>query len=255
MLYFLHIPKTAGTSLHQFLSQHVSGRESPSQALMWDDLAGNHNLLDDGREVVSGHFAGLLPFWVHHWPRIITMIREPIARSLSHINHIQRSPNHPMYARAKRASIKRFCDDPVLRTTVDNLQSRYLASLLPARTILKPSPNPRRPGEVHSSFNVALSSLTAGTHLQDIALHMLDEIELVGITDRFTESLQLFSRHFGWPEPAADERLNVADHNQPTVHDLNHREVRLLTRLNSVDHILYRKAQEIFTDLSIQAGR
>ena len=66
---------------------------------------------------------GCFPLWLRATPKIITMLREPLARTLSHINHVQRHDLHPDYEIARGLSVEAFCAHHDLGRTIDNLQS------------------------------------------------------------------------------------------------------------------------------------
>ena len=143
LVYFLHIPKTSGTSLHySFL--RVYGPEATS-SFLWDDLVNGTYQLSERHRLITGHFGGFLPLWLRRWPRIVTMLRDPLARALSHINHVQREQVHPLHLLSAGLTVEQYCQHPVLRRTVDNFQSRYLASLDFALALMPrpPSPGPR----------------------------------------------------------------------------------------------------------------
>src|SRR5438034_4400901 len=88
LVYFLHSPKTSGSSLWQFL-RLATGPDAITPPLLWRQLVGGQFRIPDQARVITGHFAGLLPLWLRRWPRVITMLREPLARALSHVNHVQ----------------------------------------------------------------------------------------------------------------------------------------------------------------------
>src|SRR3954470_13611511 len=96
LVYFLHIPKTSGTSLHQSFLR-AFGPDATSPHLLFDDLVNGTYRISDRTRIVTGHFGGLLPLWLRRWPRIITLLRDPLARALSHINHVQRDKGHPLH--------------------------------------------------------------------------------------------------------------------------------------------------------------
>src|SRR5690348_9785635 len=57
-----------------------------------------------------------------------TLLRAPLARTLSHIAHIQRDQLHPLhhYVRERGHDAMGFVRDPLLRPYVTNLQARHL---------------------------------------------------------------------------------------------------------------------------------
>ena len=113
LVYFLHIPKTSGTSLHQSFLR-VYGPEAASPNLLWDDLVNGTYQLSERPRIITGHFGGFLPLWLKRWPRIVTMLRDPLARALSHINHVQRDQEHPLHPLSAGLTVGQYCEHPVL---------------------------------------------------------------------------------------------------------------------------------------------
>lgn len=150
LVYFLHIPKTSGTSLRQSFLQ-VYGPEVASPNLLWDDLVNGTYQLSERPRIITGHLGGFLPLWLKRWPRIVTILRDPLARALSHINHVQRDQRHPLHPLSAGLTVGQYCEHPVLRRTVDNFQSRYLASLDFALVLMPRPPSARATSPMRAS--------------------------------------------------------------------------------------------------------
>ena len=93
-LYFLHIPKTAGTSarlgLERMLAQ--SGGHLKHLPLL-DDLLRPENSEWTSLDYLTGHL-GVVPI-VHASPQhVVTLLREPVAHLFSWYWHIRRVPDH-----------------------------------------------------------------------------------------------------------------------------------------------------------------
>lgn len=250
LIYFLHIPKTSGTSVSEFLRHQTGGSES-LPPMLWDHLVKGTYEITHETKVVTGHFAGFLPLWLHRWPRIVTFLREPIARSLSHINHVQREASgHPWYAEARNLTIEQYCQHPVFRQSLDNLQSRYLASLSFSLALVRTSParsSDEPPASVAFAFEESLYSLESATGLNAAALRSLNYIDAVGIAEYQSSSFQLIAKKFGWKiEIAKEYRANVAEPGQKVLESLTNSEIEMLANLNASDLQVYQKALNDF---------
>ena len=252
-VYFLHIPKAAGTSAHMFLTQ-AAAETGISHSLLWDHLnSGAVNVNGDTR-LVGGHFGGFLPLWLKRWPRIVTIVRDPVARILSHIHHVQRHDAHPLHPIAAGLSVGEYCRHPALRNTVDNLQSRHLASLHFSLALLP------RPGEVRSlatsqlAFDNALLALDAGAGLCDAACRAIDVIDAVGLAEQFGRSLRLFAAVLGFAGEVAEPRLNTTPEKQKAGTRLTDGDWEALDELTGIDGEVYRHAQSRFRTLCARFG-
>jgi hypothetical protein len=254
LVYFLHIPKTAGMSLHEFLVK-VGGPDRVPPHMIWDDLLRGTAPITDRTWIVSAHFGGLFPLWLRRWPRIITILREPVSRALSHINHIQRAPGHLLHEASVGLSVEEYCAHPLLRRTVENFQARYLASLRFSEVLLPKGPLDALPqGAISIGFEDALYSLDTTDGLLDTAVRSFELIEAVGLCEAFGASLRLYAKVLGWDGEVEEHRVNRAATGQKTVADLTPGERETLTRLNWIDIQVYKAAREVFRRQCDQHG-
>jgi len=86
--YFLHIPKTGGTSFAKMIDGHYSKNEIlPYQ--IWPDLVEAWPLNVKDYKLVRGHFGhGLHHIFGRNNMRYLTMLRDPVDRMISQFNHI-----------------------------------------------------------------------------------------------------------------------------------------------------------------------
>jgi hypothetical protein len=127
-LYFLHIPKTAGLSVTQWLSDRL-GAEGKCPAMVWDQLVAL-----DRRDIrrckwFAGHFGVELESFLRHQLSTVTVLRDPVARTVSHYAHVARRPLHPHHLRVSRGSqsLDAFVKDRDNWSMIENFQARYLA--------------------------------------------------------------------------------------------------------------------------------
>ncbi len=180
---FVHIPKTAGTTMTQvlkhnyreprtyYLGSNVQPRIADFMALSAEAQA--------HYELVVGHMsyglhASLPPTRPH---RYFTMLRDPIERVISLYFFIKRTPNHYLY-------------DPVVTENYTIAQflayeGSYMARNAQTRFLCGRDVMPY----VGSIDDEALEA--AKTNIRD---HIL----VTGLTERFDESLLLYRHAFGW---------------------------------------------------------
>lgn len=252
LVYFLHIPKTAGTSLHAFLARGIGpGRVLPP--LLWDHLTDGRVTVEEDTRLISGHFGGLFPLWRRRWPRIVTVLRDPIARALSHIHHVQRHDVHPLHPVAAGLSVGDYCRHPVLRSTVDNVQSRHLASLSFALALLPREGEGRPWSATQLAFEEALLALDSTAGLREAACRALDAIDVVGLAEEFNRSLRLFARALGYVGEILEPRLNSTPEGQKAAR-LSDGDLQALAQMTAIDSDVYRHARTRFTSQCDRLG-
>jgi uncharacterized protein YdcH (DUF465 family) len=104
MLAFIHIPKTAGTTLHKILFHQYD------RIFIHHDTDGNTNeilasaILKKKTQLIMGHFSATLhPFLPE--VRYITCLRDPISRIRSHYNHALNDPTHYLHHAINKGSM------------------------------------------------------------------------------------------------------------------------------------------------------
>lgn len=221
-LFFLHIPKTAGTSLYQiFAEQYPGGRLVPAYPPFAE---GSRDAaiaaLANGAEVFFGH----LNFGVHRLlgvpGRYLTMLRQPVDRVASYFNHQRRHPHAEHYPMVSRGvTLQQFVSQRVTVET-NNHMTRMVAGYLEPGYLDDPGVLERALRNLRQDFVFA------------------------GITERFDESLAMMAECLGWESrpPGAAPRANRTPERNRTELDLDTR--RLIERDNLLDLALYRAVAE-----------
>lgn len=177
LLIFLHLPKTAGTTLASVL-EHEYGADAIVNCYdmtFVDDLASIEPDVLERARVIQGHFYFGVHSVLSRPASYITMLRDPVDRVVSHYHFVRSQPDHYLYAEANALSlvdfvISRAGDEP------NNDQTRLLAG---ART----------------------NTPDASTLLDIAKQHLLDHFKVVGLTEEFDRSMILMKRVLGWKTP------------------------------------------------------
>ena len=226
---FLHIPKTGGTTL-----QHILQRYYPRNQICTFKDANRQKQIDNFRRLTMGKreayrlIQGHLHFGFHrHLPGdsiYITLLREPVARTLSFYYYAKSHPDHYLYSflTNDHVDLKTVLNDrSTLTDEFSNLQTRMIAG-------------EERNDSKHPTDSAVLQRAKAN----------LQNHFVVGLTEEFDASLRLMSQRFGWNlKPYS--RKNVT-RRKPLIETLDAETLALLREANALDIALYQFARELF---------
>ncbi|MDN5203108.1 sulfotransferase family 2 domain-containing protein [Fulvivirgaceae bacterium BMA10] len=180
---FLHIPKAGGTTLrHILLSQYerknifytVDGNpdQSEKKYLGLDEKSRN------GIKLVIGHIGFSDVFFLNDKKKFITMLRDPVARVISHYYYAKKSPDHYLYnhINEKKLTLMEYVQEmPTIE--LENGQTRLISGL-----------------------NVPLGACS-NEMLEMAKKNLKMNFTAVGLMERFDESLILYKRRLNWRNP------------------------------------------------------
>lgn len=229
-IFFLHIMKTAGTSMRLMLERRLREEMYPWRR----DIKQNHrhqylpnaDLVERFREedkrwprrrVIIGHYPYVLAAEVFPKPFIATFLRDPVKRTLSIIAHRRRKS--PEFADCSITEILQH--RPFVEGQVLNYQTRVFAINDPM---------------VH----VNARGTTSEADCQR-ALERLARTGFVGLTERFEESLALFHKRTGIRFHERPRKDNVSQPLQASAEEL-----AMIESLVEHDQRLYQAATERF---------
>ena len=178
MLAFVHIPKTAGTTLHKVISHQYPREkifihhdtEGPPSA----ELAAH--IEAQGTSVIMGHFSVGLHRFIPSL-RYVTCLRDPVPRLISHYRHALHDPTHYLHREAKSLTLAQYVSSGFSGELSDGM-TRMLAGL-----------EDFHHGKVtEETLALALSNLET-------------RFAAVIPSERFDEGLLLLARDLGWKTP------------------------------------------------------
>lgn len=210
-VFFIHVPKTAGTSLRSLLEQyHDRSSVAPSDIIkrLAKEQGVERSFITrtpelDAYTCFHAH-TNYVDFLRDDLSRV-TILRDPMARLNSLMNHwrqwtdkeITKGPGKDHIKDIKKQAkkldlgdfLEKFDSNAVLRL-FHNGMTKNLVSNFPVSDHLK----------------------LKDQRLVAQAISNLDRMDWVGITERFDESILLLCDYFAWPVPNATQRLNVRQH-------------------------------------------
>jgi hypothetical protein len=246
LILFVHIPKTAGTAVHNVLSLNQVGR--PREVVRWnlfkgtggvdrslyDRVRGSEGPLVRRSLMVRGH----VPLGLREYLRpfagkgrafqYLTFLRDPVDRMVSHFFAVvDEHGGVPDPNWGKGLGLSPLSDEPTLGDAIaggylhDNLQTRMLSGI------------PEPFGEVTEET------------LERAKENLRDPRLLLGLAERFDESLVLMKRRFGLRciLSFADDRVNSA---RPRGREVPVELVAAAAEANRYDVELYRYARQRF---------
>src|SRR5882672_5988314 len=191
---FLHIPKTAGTTLNAILARQYAPDETheimmrgmswlrprptlvPKPLISFSKIRRLKSSLRHGRTVrmIHGHFDLSIKRVLPDDVRLFTFLRDPVERAISHYYHYRRQSGDPIHPLAMSSTLEEWVGDRGL-VEMDNGQTRRLA------------------GEMNLPCGRVTQAL-----LERAKSNLARNFAVVGLTERFEESLILLQRAFGW---------------------------------------------------------
>ncbi|QUC64797.1 sulfotransferase family 2 domain-containing protein [Nitrosopumilus sp. K4] len=247
ILYFLHIPKAAGTTLISILDGYFD-RKKVLGIHAWKYLLPKMPLDFSRFRFVRGHygygFYRLLP----KKPIYITMLRDPSELIISSYKMIQRQKQESeRYLVNKDVSISDLIIHSKNIEYMNNPQTHWLGvdqDVLELSKDMDLEELSDFQPEEHPSFH---SPSISDQELLDTAKKHLSEFAFVGVVEKFEESLFLLHYMFGWPPIRNTVKKNVAPEHK-TSDDLTEGAKKKLEEWTKLDQELYKYGNKIFEE-------
>ncbi|MBN3852529.1 hypothetical protein G3N59_03955 [Paraburkholderia sp. Ac-20340] len=236
-IFFLHIPKTAGTSVTALIEDNLSLTDSFKLQEIRDSYYGNtldYDLLKSAR-AVCGHIPLCISHLMDQPVRTLVFLRTPAELSFSMFNHLKRIGDIK-----KETSLAEFLDSPYAEVIL-NMQTKWLSGhQIPNIPI--PIDRPLLNFEI--SFGAHLDHLFIPIDEQSLtqAKENLERISFIGILEKMQESMSALKSYFEFSRNPVDFSKNVGGHDKKIDDDI----LKQLTERNELDNQLYAFGRELF---------
>jgi hypothetical protein len=223
---FVHIPRTAGTTLHRIIERHYPARRLYSLGPVAQADIQRFNAMEPAKRrqyrMIKGHLPFGKPENVEGPVAWMTLLRAPLERAVSFFRYVRGHPSHYLNTAVDRnMDLATFVSSRKPRM-MDNAQTRMLSGAW-----------------LDPPFGACTGELLAKA--KD---NLEERFDVVGLTEHFDESLLLLRRCFGW-RWLNYRRLNTSPDRTP-VDRLSDTEREVLEENNALDCELYRFAEGLF---------
>jgi hypothetical protein len=221
---FLHLPKTAGTTLNRLIEwEYPLFKMYSIDPVLFEWSAAHLRKRSPERLKTIRIFKGHMLFGLHEvLPQpatYITVLRDPVDRVISAFYFMRSYKLHPFYWKLRRENWT--LEDFVRRSQRDNVQSKIVAG---------------------AEYEPPCTRETAEKAQHNLRHHF----SVVGLSERFEESLALMKLRFGW-KLSSYSSFNVT-RSRPKKRDLPKSTLDLIHQKNAFDIELYECGKAIFED-------
>ena len=234
-LYFLHIHKTAGSSLREYIYDKFGRNEAC--LLPWELPAVLDRPASELRNyrVIAGHYGYYLERLLGKPLVYITMLRDPVERTVSAFYDQRWREDLWLHEHIKDMTLDDYVFDRIGAREVMNFQTCSLAF-----------------DDVDRHYHGLAElwrdeeqtrAVLGDRRLLELAKARLERFAFVGLQDRFEDSLRLLAYTFGWPLPDRTPRENIRRESREKIPDRTLARIRELTAL---DQELYDFASGVF---------
>ncbi|MCZ7673022.1 MAG: sulfotransferase family 2 domain-containing protein [Chloroflexi bacterium] len=224
---FLHIPKTAGSTLHQIIRRQYRAQHIYHMGSRSDSFDQFKNLPLSRRadiRVLMGHFEMGIDEYLPQPSTYFTMLRDPIARAISYFSHVRRDSDHYCHnlVTTQHMNLETFINSQA-DVMIDNGQTRMLAGQL---------------------YDIPFGQCDKAV-LEIAQRNLQEQFAFAGLTERFDEALLLMRYAFGWRNLYYTRRNIGPEQDKKPLPDAT---LSALEQVNQWDAALYAFAEKLFVE-------
>ena len=227
---FIHIPKAAGSTLTTILDREydpsltytIEG-DIEQSIRKFVSLSSNYR---DKIKLLRGHIPYGLHRHINRSSKYYTMMRNPEDRIISYYHYVLRSKDHYLHDEVVggKMSLNSFIKSQIT-LELDNDQTRHLSGLF---------------------YDIPFGKITKD--ILEVAKRNIDkDFLIVGLSEKFDESLLLMKKFLNWRHLPLYVRKNVTK-NRPETNTFNSQDLNLIREYNSFDVQLYSYAAKKFEE-------
>lgn len=190
-------------------------------------------------EFYSGHFYRPLKDFLGFDLDVVTVLRDPIDRTISHFEHVLRARDHYFYDHVNRhKSLLEFVLDPITRPLVENFQTKCLVdSFDPVKLAATLS------ADVHPhALEQLIETRPFGTLPIDAAKAARSYLEsalCIGVTENLDDFIRIVARHLNLATPDGLHRLNVKPSDSLSAAKLTTEERDAIEKATAIDRLIH----------------
>jgi hypothetical protein len=235
-LIFLHIPKAAGSTLHKIIArQYASDSIYSIDGLRVHESIAEFKQLPEAKrseiKVLKGHMRFGLHEYLPQPSTYITILRDPVERIISHYYYVLRSPEHYLYEQvtSRNMSLTDYICSGITKE-LNNSQTRLLCT------------------------KAALETYEQGSKeiLESAKKNIQEKFAVVGLAEKFDETLILLKRNFKWNLPFYIKANITKD--RPLKNDISQETLKIIEQYNELDVELYEFISKKFQKIITQSG-
>ncbi len=241
-LLFVHIQKTAGTAVREFLRcQYRSEDICPAND--WTDI--NIQSVDLNKyKLIFGHFGLNVLQLFNVEPVSLCIFREPVSRTVSSLKHVMRDSSYSeFFERAQSRSLSDIIRDPAIMERYRDTQTKVLCASSHFSFVNSYISKKMRSGASIIDSNEILT-FTEGDPDIAFAIDKLKTINFIGTTENIEECISLLSIEMRFHPIQKLAIRNEAQSIELSSQDLSDEDLRIIRSYNSMDIELYEKLSE-----------